>query len=306
MLTHAAGRARRIDPSRTAGIQRRWIREIDARFRELKRVIRISIIDNDVFGLRQEAPLRPGALMANAGPSLTPLPSRAFQFSANADKVDQFMAWLEEQQRAGLIDISSRRQLGQAVNASWQDMYIQSAYQKGMQRARSELKNSGVKFNSADPTDTLSAAFNQPFHADRVASIYTRAFSDLKGVTAAMDSQMSRVLADGLARGDGPYAIARAMTNRVDAVGRTRARLIARTETIRAHHVATIQEYRNADVLNVVIKAEWLTAGDGNVCPECAALEGQVFELDEIEPLIPLHPNCRCVAIPKDVTDEET
>ena len=41
-----------------------------------------------------------------------------------------------------------------------------------------------------------------------------------------------------------------------------------------------------------------MTAGDDRVCEKCAALEGRIFTLDEIEFLIPLHPNCRCLALP--------
>jgi SPP1 gp7 family putative phage head morphogenesis protein len=75
---------------------------------------------------------------------------------------------------------------------------------------------------------------------------------------------------------------------------------LARTELIRAHHLATIQEYRNWELLDIRVKAEWATARDDRVCPKCAALDGKVFTLDEIEPMIPLHPNCRCIALPWD------
>jgi len=77
-----------------------------------------------------------------------------------------------------------------------------------------------------------------------------------------------------------------------------RAEILARTEIIRAHHLGTIQEYRNQGLFNIVVKAEWKTAGDNRVCTRCASLEGQVFTLDEIEPMIPLHPQCRCIALP--------
>ena len=71
-----------------------------------------------------------------------------------------------------------------------------------------------------------------------------------------------------------------------------------RTEVIAAHHSATIAEYRAAGVEGVEVKAEFSTAGDDLVCELCESLEGQIFELSEIEGLIPRHPNCRCVAIP--------
>ena len=143
----------------------------------------------------------------------------------------------------------------------------------------------------------MSSVFNAPIHVDRIGLLYTRTFSELKGITQAMDQQISRVLAQGIAEGRNPREIARILNNRVDKIGITRARALARTEIIRAHHQATIAEYKQFGVEGVKVKAEWLTAGYG-VCPECSDLEGRVFTLDKIEGMIPLHPNCRCVAIP--------
>lgn len=298
--------AQNRDPTQTLMIRRRYEAEVNKRFRALKGAIRASIVDRDVFGLTQPRPFRP---LGNADQtSFSPLPERAFQFSTMPEKVDGFMTWLEDQQSQGLLEISSRRQLGHAANSQWQNVYLQSAYQKGVSRARLEMQKAGVSMPIADQgniKESVSAAFNRPFHADRVGSIYARAYNELKGVTQAMDTAISRALSDGLLAGKGPLDIARDINKQVDGIGIARARLIARTETIRAHHVATIQEYRNAGVLGIKVKAEWLTAGDSRVCAECAALQGRVFTLDEIEPLIPLHPQCRCVALPVDVTDEE-
>jgi len=131
-----------------------------------------------------------------------------------------------------------------------------------------------------------------------------------------MDTQISRVLSQGLIDGDGPRLLARKLVATIDGTGmgelgitdtlgryipaKRRAEMIARTEVIRAHHLATIQEYRNWAVEGVRVKAEWKTAGltDARTCDECKELEGHVFSLDEIEKMIPKHPNCRCVALP--------
>jgi len=150
--------------------------------------------------------------------------------------------------------------------------------------------------------------------------LYSRTFSDLKGITSAMDTQISRVLAQGIADGKHPRDLAKLLTKTIsgpmgdlgitDTLGRfipaeRRAKILARTEIIRAHHAATIQEYRNYEVEGVRVKAEWMTAGDGRVCGSCAALEGNVYSLDVIESKIPLHPQCRCIALPVDMTGKE-
>jgi SPP1 gp7 family putative phage head morphogenesis protein len=78
--------------------------------------------------------------------------------------------------------------------------------------------------------------------------------------------------------------------------------MIARTETVRAHHKATIGEYRQAEAIGITVKAEFQTRS-GNPCPECSALEGQIFTIDEADDLIPVHPNCYCVTLPVDLTE---
>jgi SNF2 family DNA or RNA helicase len=50
--------------------------------------------------------------------------------------------------------------------------------------------------------------------------------------------------------------------------------------------------------MGIDVKAEWKTAGDNRVCDLCNALEGKIFSIDEIEDMIPLHPECRCISLP--------
>jgi len=56
-------------------------------------------------------------------------------------------------------------------------------------------------------------------------------------------------------------------------------------------------------VVPVIMMAEWATAGDDRVCDECASLEGKIFTLEEIESMIPRHPQCRCIALPIEKKD---
>ena len=165
-----------------------------------------------------------------------------------------------------------------------------------------------------DQTGGIGVVMMGPIHMDRLGLLFTRVFNDLKGITAAMDMQISRVLAQGIADGDGMRVLARKLVSTIngtkmgelgitDTLGRfipaqRRALILARTEIIRSHHLATIQEYRNWGLMGVTVKVEWSTAKDDRICEKCASMEGRVFTLDEIEPLIPLHPQCRCTTIP--------
>jgi SPP1 gp7 family putative phage head morphogenesis protein len=265
----------------------------------LKGVIRKAIIDEDVFGLKEDNGL---TAYASDIPSMSTPGPRRFTFNRTQDKIEAFMDWLQEQQDKGILEVADRPQLGLAVDEAWTNKYIKPAYRKGITRANSELRKAGYDVPSIDDQGGLDAVFNQEFHADRAGVVYTRTFNELKGITQAMDQQISRVLADGLAQGLHPREMASNINDRVDKVGLSRARTLARTETIRAHHVATVQTYRNWGAAGVKVQAEWTTAGDARVCAECAGLEGRVYSIEEIEPMIPAHPNCRCVSIPVDRT----
>lgn len=86
---------------------------------------------------------------------------------------------------------------------------------------------------------------------------------------------------------------------RGEIAGRTRAMLISRTETAAAYSQGSIAAYRAS---GVVKQTEWLTAGDDDDCPICAALSGQKADLGEsfdgdID-APPAHPQCRCVLSP--------
>lgn len=294
------------DPTHTLTLRRAYSAQMTKRFRALKGVIRKSLIDNDALALRPMSNAPPaGKSTEQIKGQFSPIPARRFDFRRSSEKIQGFMDWLDEQERQGILEITRQEQIGRALEDHWQNIFIRSAYQKGILRARQEMQSAGYAVPDVDDVGGLNAVFNQPFHVDRVGTVYTRAFEELKGITAAMDQQISRELAEGLARGDGPEAMARRINDRVDKVGLSRARTLARTETIRAHHVATIQEYRNAGIEGVKVKAEWSTAGDELVCRICRDLEGQVYDLDTIEGMIPRHPNCRCCALPIDKTEVE-
>lgn len=290
------------DPTRTTVLRNAFAREMRRRFRELTRVIWQAIVEQDVFGLR------PGLYQ------LTVPAREAFAFPRSADKLSSFMTWLQGQIDTGILEIRELAQVGVGIEGAWTNRYVHDSYKRGVIRARYELIKAGFDVPTIDATGGIAVSMSTPFHIDRLGLLYTRVYSGLKGITAAMDTQISRVLAQGIADGDGPRLLARKMISVIngtgmgelgitDTLGRfipasRRAEMLARTEIIRAHHQATIQEYRNWAVEGVVVKAEFVTAGDDRVCEQCLALERQVFTLDQIEGMIPVHPQCRCIALP--------
>lgn len=297
----------KVDPSHTLPIMRDFIREATRRFQWLIKVINAAIIDLDVLDIAeatertQVVALRRFQVLElpDVEDVLASVREKQYAFPRSSQKVSAFMKWIDEMEQRSVLEVFRRPGAARGMEEAWSDVYIRHAYQKGVARGRAELKAAGYKIPSfdSDPTKDVSLAMNQPIHVDRLGLAFTRSFTDLEGITKAMDTQISRTLADGLAAGYGPMKIAKNITDRVDKIGLTRAKTLARTEVIRAHHKANVGEYRQAQAMGIKIVAEWSTAA--TPCPLCSSLATRdYYTIEEIEDLIPVHPNCRCVALP--------
>lgn len=266
-------RAFRGDPTRTLTLRKKYESELYKRFRKLKGDVRKSIVTNDVFGLVTNQPLN----------------TRQFAFERDPEKVRLFLEWLQKQIDNGILEVYYGTQLGSAIESLWANVYIRTSYEKGVQRAQNEMKNAGYQIPR---TATVITAMNLPIHIDRLGLLYTRNYAGLKGITDEMSKQIAEILTESIALGRGPREVANLINDRIDKIGITRARTLARTEMIRAHHQAMIQEMKNWGVVGVRVLAEWVTAGDGRVCPICRPLDGKVYTLEKAENMIPRHPGC--------------
>jgi len=299
-------RVRNSDPTQTTMLRKAFTNQMRKRFNELVRVITESIVNRDCFGLKNQ-----GEVLIFQTYQMTPTAPGQFQFLTNPEKITHFMTWLKAQTNSGILEVQNIVQVGTGRNAVWTNQFIYNGYRKGVKRARTEMGRIGIEVPALSDAQ-LDSYLGTPVHIDRVGVLYTRTFNDLKGITDAMDTQISRMLSEGMIAGDSPSLIARKMKKVITGVGdlsltdtlgryipaRRRAEILARTEIIRAHHLGTIQEYRNYGVAGVKVKAEFRTAGDERVCEECEALEGTVYTLDEAEGVIPVHPQCRCIMLP--------
>jgi SPP1 gp7 family putative phage head morphogenesis protein len=221
-----------------------------------------------------------------------------FQFMTDPEKLQAFQAWLQTQLLQTVI--------GKTQEQLW-DQYIEEGFKKGAGRAFDDTKKPYAKGYAADQStadiyagsklDFLRSAFGQPVAREKVQLLAARSFDDLENVTADMSQRMSRVLVDGLIQGASPRDIADDLDDEID-IGETRALLIARTEIIRAHAEGQLVAFRQLGVEELGVQAEWSTAGDLAVCPDCEAMEGELYSVDDASGMIPLHPNCRCCWVP--------
>jgi SPP1 gp7 family putative phage head morphogenesis protein len=268
------------------------------RFDKLIRLIRTSVWEEDVFGLAPR-------------PTIFQTPGeRAFEFTTSEEKIELYIKWIEEQIAAEALEITGAiPKIGDEITKHWTDFWVHSAYQKGIQQARDELRKMGFDIPDFEGITRggqyLGLEFNKRVHSERIGNLYTRVFQELKGITADMETKLTRILAQGIADGLSPRQLARELTsvlgddlNLVDKLGRfipakRRAEMLARTEIIRAHSEANITEYEELGVKEL----RWVYGGVRS-CEICEGRNGKKYPIKETRGMIPVHPNCGCAWAP--------
>ncbi len=297
-----------VDPTRTTMLRKRFIRDMGKRFRKLQGDIRRLVAVEDAFGLKRA---RQTATVATQAATYRTLDTdmvlnTRWAFETDDAKVDDYRAWLKQQVQAGILQVSDDNQA-----TPWLEPYIRSAYKQGLLRSYHDTTGMATtaakdwEFIQGGKQAFLDMAFNSPEAESKIKLLATRAYSQLEGVTATMDAEMSRILAGGLASGAAPGTIAKELGDSVGKLQRTRANTIARTETTYAHSEGQLDSFKAMNVDEVGVMAEWNTAHDGKVCGICRPLEGVVMTVDEARGLIPRHPNCRCAWIPASVGEQD-
>jgi len=267
----------RRDPTRSKTLRQRFVTQFNKRWRAVLKEL-------DSFMV--QAP----ALMAN----------RDYDFPVGPLDTATVLDFVNEAVRANVMDPQEAmrvvRERGvQPQPGNWVEEYLYAAYEKGVRRAQNEVNR---KLPEGRKVALMEGAIKRKNHQQKMEQILGRVYTDLQGINEAMEAGIRREIALGLEQGQGTAAIAKRIRDRVEKIGRTRSRVLARTEVIRSHHTANVATYREAGVRGVTVQAEFATAGDQRVCEDCAGLEGAEYTLAEVENLIPVHPNCRCVAIP--------
>jgi len=263
-----------VDPTRTKTLRGDFASASNKRFRSLKGDICEALVDLDVLHLGSQ-------LALNQAPN-----PRDYQFLSDAEKRQRFQAWLREQIDSGVLEPTSDAAVRRGDH--WTAQYVRRAYAKGVTDAGATLRQSGVD------VEQLEDVFNQPIHASKIELIYTRTYDGLEGITQEMDTQISRELSNAIAEGWNPRKAASKLSDRVDAIGMTRAQTLSQTEIIHAHAEGTLDRLESEGFTTVEADVEHQTAGDSRVCPQCASLQGTRYTIAEARGVVPVHPRCRC------------
>jgi SPP1 gp7 family putative phage head morphogenesis protein len=293
-------KANAYDPTRSTMLRNIFVRDSNRRFNKLVVAVRTAIQRDDVFGLSMQINERLSTPGKNAYINLS-----------DSQKIERFIQWLEEKFDETILEISLINALNNINTGAWTDSYIQTAYKKGIIRARSEMKKLGKSFSSIETIDNILL---YPEHLNRMSMLFRNVFNEYKGIASTMETLISRLLSEGFVSGLSSKQLADRIVAIIDGSGvgvagvvdstgrfipgKRRAEILIRTEITRAHHLSSIQEYRNQGVTSTKVLAEFVSMNDERVCSLCENLNGNIFTLNEIESIIPVHPQCRCFAQP--------
>ncbi len=136
---------------------------------------------------------------------------------------------------------------------------------------------------------TNQVAVTVPIEAVTAAARQARGYLERHGRT--FSTTAAEVLAQGIAEGRPTELITKDLKGRLN-VTKSRAEVIVRTESLRAHNEAS----RNYYAQNGIDLVMYFATSDDRSCPLCTAQAGNIFKRNAIT--VPRHPRCRCYLAP--------
>lgn len=109
--------------------------------------------------------------------------------------------------------------------------------------------------------------------------------------TAQLADRVRKLVDEALVLGRNPQDLAAALSKEFG-TGYSMADRLIRTEVAHTFNTASITTYRNAGLT----KVEILVGEDERTCPVCNSAKG-IYDMGQ-EPILPLHPRCRCCYSP--------
>ncbi len=195
-------------PTRTKTTTRRLEQRLRGVLQRINSAIRRGIVEQDIFGLTEQSDTLevddPGPFRTSSGPT-----TRA-----------KFVQWLKTQLDSEFLTVVGRNR----------NQYIRRAYSEGIRLATSQLRGD-VDLATVDVEELVQ----QRRFDTGLRTLFRRTYSNLESVTEDVTTAVRDELLEGFEKGENPTKIARRLTDRVDSIGKHRATMIARSETINAH-----------------------------------------------------------------------
>ena len=126
------------------------------------------------------------------------------------------------------------------------------------------------------------------------------AFKYLDQYGADLSNKMLTLIDEGLKKELMPDMIRQSLIDQLN-VDSYRAKMIARTEVMRASNTASYTQARQED------KQYYIVDNRAEACETCQDIgESGPYEITDTDNLPPIHPNCACIAVFFNTLDEET
>ena len=273
------------NPTRTKTITENWFRDINRRWKKFTSATTKELNDQNKSSLATNA---------------------EFKFELDASQIRTYMVFFQS-----MID---ELLLGSVEPPNWQAEYQLQSYTRGLERARASLISQGADLvptaaesfaaqglTSFTATSTLGlSASLGPIHQDALEFLYIRSFNSMKKWTDAMTIETRGILFDAVAQGKGIREVTDEIVDRID-VSRSRAQLIARTETIQAYQRGSINEViRAGGELDETLNVRWISAlAPGRTRELHWQWHGDIITTEEANRRIGVSPwNCLCAIVP--------
>jgi len=146
----------------------------------------------------------------------------------------------------------------------------------------------GLNFANYQHGEKVTNFLSSPQDQRAIDALTEKGVLNLKGVLDESNKRIMNEVVDGLQRGEGYDKIARRIRE-IEPMSRSRAEMIARTETMYAVNTANIQRLKSLGF----VRGKWLAGIDSRTCQSCINEDGNEYDLDSF-PAIPKHPRCRC------------
>lgn len=308
----------RVDPTGTKTLRAQYVRQLNKRWRALKRLNRAAIVDDRILVGHQDEQDDDGDSEGTVDvdditgdddddrPTPRPEPSDPPDVPSPLDPTpsvvpsDPSISWDARDYLEWYSDAQQRVLFGPPTpdGGNWSDDYIRYAYEKGVSDADVRMQRIGV--TDGETSGSVSTSLRMPVHQNAIDSLRAQNRELLEEIGAANVRELDDVLTDAILSGDNPRETARVINDRIDAVGAHRSRVHARTAIVGAYNDASLTRYGQqlGEDSEVTMMLEFTTASDDRVCAECASKGGDRKPIHNAAGIIPVHPQCRCIWLP--------
>lgn len=173
--------------------------------------------------------------------------------------------------------------------------YVQPAYVQGTGMAQVNLATQSSAYALSRPT--LEAVLLSPQYRTRLGFLRAREWEEMKGLSEATKTGMTRIMFSGMAQGINPNVIASQLAKETD-LDLVRARRIARTEIGTALRQARLDEAEDAQIsLGILTKMMQISALSATTRPSHAARHARLYTIAEVRVWMSTSPNminCKC------------